>query len=411
MRIENLRSEKSGNRRRVAATVTWEDCDRPAYDLFFETDSSFAEQLTCNPHAFLIGCAIPAMHFGEKRVFIDEKVCPELCNGLTTAMGWMRHWYYTPERQLVRIEAEKQTNLPSPRTQERAGFFFSGGIDSFSTLRSNRINFSPEHPWAIKDGLLVYGLEQDIPEKFEYVKSSLSHAAADAGIALLPVYTNLYQEYRQEDSMKGFTFWYHEFMGAALAAVAHAFSSRFTVMSIASDYDIPNQRPHGSQPLIDPNYSSVDLRILHDGITLSRIEKTKMVADWDVALQHLRVCNQYKQYDSEMLNCGICEKCIRTMLALSACGALERTNAFPVKKVSAGQIYSMSLTRQTYPLYAELISPLRDAGRDDLAGAVEQKLEEFCRLQKRENVKMKIKHIDNKYLGSSLLNFKRKIFH
>lgn len=410
MRIENLRSERNGVRGRVAATVTWEDCDRPPYDLFFETDEQFAEGLTCNPHAFLIACAIPAMHFGEKRVFIDEKVCPELRNGLITAIGWMRHWYYSPERELVKIEAGIQSELPSPRTPERAGLFLSGGIDSIATLRSNRINFPSEHPWSIKDGLLVFGLEQDMPETFEYVKAQLSEVSSDAGVELIPAYTNLYGAYRQEDAKNGHSFWYHEFMGAALAAVAHSFSSRLTVVSVAADYDIPNQKPHGSQPLVDPNYSSVDLRILYDGVSLSRFSKTKLIADWSVALQHLRVCNNYRQYRPEMLNCGACEKCTRTMLALLACGALERTNAFPAKDVTVRQISSISLTKQTYPLYGELIRPLRERGRDDLAKAIEQKIQEFFKFQKREKVKMKIKQIDNKYFGNNLLKIKGRIF-
>ena len=37
MRIENIRREKSGDRARVTATVLWEDCGRPAQDIYFET--------------------------------------------------------------------------------------------------------------------------------------------------------------------------------------------------------------------------------------------------------------------------------------------------------------------------------------------------------------------------------------
>jgi hypothetical protein len=410
VRIEDLRSERKGNRARVTATVTWEDCARENYDLYFETDEAFAKDLTCNPHAFLIACTIPAMHFGEKRIFIDDKVCPELRNGLITAMGWMRHWYYSPERPLVKIEALTQSKPPFPRTPEKAGFFFSGGIDSLATLRSNRINFPSEHPWSIKDGLLVYGLEQDIPEIFEYVKEEVSRIAIDAGITLIPVYTNLYLEYKQEDSINGWSFWYHEFMGAALAAIAHAFSSRLTTVSIAADYDIPNQRPHGSQPLLDPNYSSVDLRILHDGITLSRFEKTRLVADWDIAIQHLRVCNHYKLSRPRRLNCGKCEKCIRTMLALIALGVLDKTDAFPLKDISVKNIDAISLSNSTYPLYKELIIPLRVGGRGDLAEAIEHKLNDFHTLQKMERIKMTIKKMDSAYFGGNLAKFKRRLF-
>jgi hypothetical protein len=37
MRIENIRREQSGDRARVTATVHWEECGRPAQDIYFET--------------------------------------------------------------------------------------------------------------------------------------------------------------------------------------------------------------------------------------------------------------------------------------------------------------------------------------------------------------------------------------
>ena len=54
MRIENLRSEINGDRKRVAATVIWEELDRPLLDLYFETDREFEKDLTINPNSFLV---------------------------------------------------------------------------------------------------------------------------------------------------------------------------------------------------------------------------------------------------------------------------------------------------------------------------------------------------------------------
>ena len=71
VKIENIRSEKKANGAEVAATVTWEDCSRPPQEVYFETDETFADSLSCNPHAFLVGCIIPAMHYGEERIFMD----------------------------------------------------------------------------------------------------------------------------------------------------------------------------------------------------------------------------------------------------------------------------------------------------------------------------------------------------
>jgi hypothetical protein len=188
MKIENLKSDRSGSRARVSATVKWEDCPREDYELYFDTEEAFAEDLTSNPNAFLIAGAIPALHYGEKRVFIDAEVCPDLRDGLNVAMGWLSHWYGQPR---PRLEDKGSILAKRERPAERAGFFFSGGIDSFATLRRNRLTFPPDHPRYIRDGILIFGLEQDIPEIFELVRESLSEAAREVDINLIPVYTNL----------------------------------------------------------------------------------------------------------------------------------------------------------------------------------------------------------------------------
>jgi hypothetical protein len=407
MRIEDLRSEKKGDRARVAATVLWEDCDRPRQEVYFETDEAFSDSLCCNPHAFLIACLIPAMHYGEKRVFIDAEICPELRDGLVTVMSWLRQWYYKADNELVQIDVKVKQNLPDLRKPVRAGLFFSGGIDSFAALRANRLNFPLQHPRSIRDGLLVYGLEQDDPELFELVVNSLSEVARDSGITLIPVYTNLYLNYREEDAAHHFSFWGYEFGGAALAAVAHAFARRFTAVSIAATYHTSYLEPWGSHPLLDPNYSSSDLRILHDGIALSRFDKTKLIAEWDPALKHLRVCNKYKQYRAGMFNCGRCEKCIRTMLTLLALGVLDKTQAFPTNDVSAELVLDKVDIHKEYiflaPIYEALIGPLTARGRHDLAEAIQYVIAHKRQLTWKE----KMLQFDRRYFRGNLLRVKR----
>ena len=312
MKIENLKSEKNGNRTRVSAKVIWEDCERPPQEIYFETIDAFSKDISCNPHAFLVACTMPAMRLGEKRIFIDAEICPELHNGLITAMGLIRNWFdwYKPEFSLVRIEAKHQKNILSPSKTPRAAFLFSGGIDSLSTLRENHLQYAAEHPGYIRDGLLIYGLEVKKPENFEYVLESVSILAKDAGVTLIPVYSNIRDLGPEDEEVFWRDFWIHEFMGATFAAVAHSLSNRISVLSINSCHDIPNLIPYSSHPLLNPNYSSSDLRIKHQGIHLSRFAKTELVSGWDLALKHLRVCNKSENYSSEMLNCGKCEKCV-----------------------------------------------------------------------------------------------------
>lgn len=397
MKIENLRSEKNGSLKRVAATVIWEDCQRPTQEIYFETTEAFAQDLSCNPHAFLVGCIMPAMHHGEARISIDAEICPELRNGLITAMSLMRHWY-GPERQLLQIEA-KTKSVPTLRPLKRAGFFFSGGIDSLTTLRTNRLDFPLEHPGAFKDGLLIYGLEVEKPDVFERAVSSLSAIAKDADIELIPVYTNLRQ------LNQDWNFWAKQFQGAVLSAVAHAFSQRLTTVTIPSSFDIAHLYPYGTHPLLDPNYSSSDLQVRHDSVLLSRTAKTELVADWDVALQNLRVCNRTDLIPSGAINCGQCEKCVRTMIALVALEKLDKTRTFPKTDVSEELIVAKTYIKNppyAMSYYQDLIPPLAAKGRHDLVRGIK-------RMIARYHVQETVKQIDRKLLKGNLLNLYKKV--
>ena len=416
MKIENLRSEKDGNRVRAVATVKWEDSDRSTYELYFETDETFADGLSCNPHAFLVGSIIPALHYGEERVFIDAEICPTLRDGLLTVMNWFRLWYYKPDQRLVRIEARTSSGVRKLSTPQRAGFFFSGGVDSFATLRKNRLDFPISHPWSIKDALLVYGLELDSPLAFQYVLDSLSKVAYKSNISLIPVYTNVYLNYREEDAKDHFSLWLWQFQAAALASIAHAFHRRFDKVYIAADASISTlalrniQQPHpwGTHPLIDYNYSSSDFLIRHDGLTLSRFDKIKMLADWDPALQHLRVCNMYKLYKTETLNCLKCDKCLRTMLALLAMGKLKHTRAFNMDDITLDHFRSkFKPQKTTYHFYQELIQPLTERGRQDLVKSIKNASTKIRLAKIKVLIKNKILMFTDKYTKLNLRQLKK----
>jgi hypothetical protein len=316
-------------------------------------------------------------------------------------MGLIRHWYYQGEdRKPVRIEAKASPVIP-PLSQ-RAGFFFSGGVDSLATLRANRLNYPLTHPGSIKDGLLVYGLEIDDLDNFEQVVSSLSVVAEDADVTLIPVYTNI--RYLDDD----WDFWVDKFEAAVFSAVAHAFTQRLDLAFLASSFDIPNLHPHGSHPLLDPNYSSCDMRIRHDGITLTRFAKMELMADWNAGLQHVRVCNRTERIQSGMLNCGRCEKCVRTMLALLGLGVLHKTHAFPTQDVSEELLLStIQLNKTTFPFYAELLPPLSKRGRQDLVRIIEHYTTIY--LDREPGLRGRIKRFDRKYLNSIFSKYKRSL--
>jgi hypothetical protein len=404
MRIDRLSLDRHNEKPRVSATVVWEDCDRPKQEIYFATEDEFAQHFYPNPDAFLVAAVMPALWHGERRIHVDDEICPELREGLTTAMSMIRSWYGL-ERELVQIEAGTRSSI-APRSQASAGFFFSGGVDSLATLRLNRLSFPTSHPGSIKDGLIVYGLEVNEPSAFQHVLNSLSVIAEDARVALVPVYTN---ERSLDDD---WDFWRDVFQGAVFGALAHAFRHRVASVSIASSYDIPNLNPIGTHPLLDPCFSSYEVRIKHDATAFSRLEKIKLLAAWDVAINNLRVCNKPELYEAGKLNCGKCEKCTRTMLAMLAVGALERSEAFPSVKMSEEFVQeTVDLSRKNYRYYPELVSALEERGRYDLARCIRRKLIQYHRggdwRHKIAQVKRTVFEFDRDHLNGSLRRLKQ----
>ncbi len=373
MRITNLKLENGKKLTRVSAYVNWEDCDQPAREIYIETEKKFAEDISCNPHAFLVGCIIPAMHFGEKRILLEAEICPGLRQGLKTVMALIEYWSEGTYRSL-NIETSISSAVRPSNRQRRAGMFLSGGIDSLATLRVNKMNFPEQHPGYIKDCLLVHGFDiGGVVERgmkyhvFERAKTAMSLVAEDANVTLIPVYTNIRHLCDERD------LWLNKFFGAVLAAVAHTFDKRLSLVYIASSYDIPNLAPCGSHPLLDPEYSSFDLGIKHTDLELSRLDKLNIIANWDVAFQNFRVCLANVK---DRLNCGKCEKCVRTMTELVSIGALHKTGAFVENDVSPELLSGFDITiRHREPFYEAMLPLLKERGRDDLVQTIKGMLE------------------------------------
>ncbi len=373
MKISDFSITQDGNNIQANALVCFEDCDMAAKKIYIRTEKRFAHDFCSNPHAFLVGCLLPALHLGEKRVFLDEEICPLLKESLDIAMAIFEHWT-SGKYQPIKIEA-KTSRVVKPLQKPGTGMFMSGGMDSLAALRLNRLHYPDSHPGYIKDGFFLHGFDiGGVVERgmkyhvFERAKQAIVKITDDAKIELIPVYTNIRHLCDERD------LWLDSFFGAVLASIAHSFSNRMNMVFIGSSYDIKNLHPCGSHPLLDPEYSSYDMRIRHRDYELSRLEKIKIVSKWDVAFQNFRVCLANVP---DQLNCGKCEKCVRTMAELTALGLLHKTKAFVEDEISPDQISRFDITiRVRPPFYRPLIPLLKRMGRDDLALAIEKQLKD-----------------------------------
>ena len=407
MKIENFNKTTTSDRARVSATLIWEDCNRPAQEVYFETTAEFADDLYVNPNSWLLCSALAAMRYGEKRIAIDAPISAEIKDGLVNAMKCLIDWH-GGDRRVISIEAPIETEVLFPNKSPRAGALFSGGIDALAMVRDNQLNFPSGHSRRVQDGILVYGVlegENERDPSFQNVVNAVTTMAHDAGIELIQVYTNAYAHFRDLDP--DFSFWRFEYHGSFLAAIAHAFAPRLSVASIASTYDFANLEPWGSHPLLDPLYGTTNLQIRHENAALSRLEKTKLVGEWDVALKQLRVCNEKASYQEGNYNCGNCEKCVRTMTAFLSLGMLDRITTFKEKNVTKEKLVNTCYLSDSYEVncYRELIEPLENIGRHDLVEGIAQ----IIRRYHEQDLKGMIKRLDRIFFDGSLTSLGKKL--
>jgi len=199
---------------------------------------------------------------------------------------------------------------------------------------------------------------------------------------------------------------------------------------IASTLSVPDLGPIGSHPLLDPNYSSAAVRILHDGSRLSRLEKVGLIAEWDEALHTLRSCfNAFRP--PEALNCGMCEKCLRTMTELYVCGKLRQCPTYLLDDISPDLLRTLKVVLPAEPgaprdfllqhaylmlgaanvyNWRELLPPLREIGRHDLVAVIAAKLAEYVQYRARveeRDWRGVVKRLDRQYLGGRLVQLCR----
>jgi hypothetical protein len=162
----------------------------------------------------------------------------------------------------------------------------------------------------------------------------------------------------------------------------------------------------GSHPLLDPNYSAATLRIRHDGITMSRLDKLRLISGWAMGLQRLRVCNRSEDYRERSINCGQCEKCVRTMLGLAALGVLDQTSAFLATDLTPEVVLAKAHIHSPYmeACYREMVAPLAAHQRQDLATSVEGVLE---RARGETGFQGSLRRLDRTVLGGRLRLAKR----
>lgn len=299
-----LRPASPATRVEIPFRVGWQ-----RYNIFFECNQPV---LRLTPEAGLAAAYLPALVNGSA-LHIKDPISPQLAANLPNIEALYRQWF--PALQASQVIARPGNPAPGEPAR-RVGVFFSGGVDSFYTLL--------KHREEITDLVFVHGFDiwwgdQASPLSRQSVKM-VERVAAEFGKNALIIRTNL------REMLDPYLDWGDMAHGPAMFCVAHLLSGVLGRVYIASSFfAAPDDKYWGSHPALDPLWGSEGLSIVHDGLEHIRFGKLQVIADEKVVQQNLRVCweNQGGAY-----NCCRCEKCIRTMVCLTALGRLQAFKTF-----------------------------------------------------------------------------------
>lgn len=309
--------------------------------------------------ALLTTSLLPAMRVGEP-VVCAQPVSPRLLAAVDRAQDVICNW---EERypgwgiyQRVVVDAAPRADAPLPPGRGTAAFFTAGADSFYTALR---------HRDEIDALVFVSGFDVALDDEAlgARVTDGVRHAAAELGLPLVEVRTDV------RAFADPFSRWDH-YHGAALAAVAHLLAPHFSRVYVPATQTYAFLAPLGSHPLLDPLWSSEDVELVHDGLEASRLDKLAVVASEPAARHWLRVCWENR---NGAYNCGRCEKCLRTMVALDALGELDAFTRVP-HRISTLDIERVKLPDLTQT-WAESLARLERSGHDPrVARAVRRRL-------------------------------------
>lgn len=373
MRVHGISCLDETAQRRLRARVEFEDGPGGEHELEFLIDDT--DLPAARPGDVLATACFPlAILHGERRILIDAEVSPRLCDGLAEIHALWHRWALAgaamPRIEALRPTAAGRLAMVGPRQ----ACFLSGGVDSLHMLWRNRRDHEAGEPGRFTHAYFVHGF--DIGKKagrpqmarFAIAREALLTIADECDMRLTTATSNLRRIPVQRN------FWLYQQHGAALASIAHLASTGNLCVSLAATQDVRNLQPNGSHPLVDPHYSSEEVGIRHWGLRFSRLDKLRQLKEWPSAFRYLRVCPAL----AEELNCGRCEKCVRTRLELLAIG-IEETPALGASLVPPEEIAAAVLIESPFQAacYRDLLEPLAARGHRPIVATIKGALGRF----------------------------------
>lgn len=380
MKIDELELVVDPQWQTLSARVNWENSQHAPQRIYFRAPSSSLSMVKhINP--FIIAAAVPAMAAGETRIATDYPVDPILIEGLPSALAIIQYWCRDIAAGWTLPDIAAPIQALNAAQGRQTASFYSGGVDATFTMLRNHDLIPYGNAGRIQYAFIVYGLDLgftvDLDER-QAIETFLSNAAPDLKARdVIPVYIE--SNLRQLDPRKGF--WGRAFNGFALSALAQLFPESIDQVLIGTTGERLSdsvQLPWGSHPILHGylNSSAVHSRSPH--VEYSRLQRLKLITCDSKARKNLRVC--FKSNAKE-LNCGVCEKCVRTRLGLLLTNS-DPNQGFGGPPLSPELIATYDISSPTGMMeHEELFEGLKLQGHWQLATAEEALLKRYRRFE------------------------------
>ena len=329
-----------------------------------DVEEPFAAEVPDRLDAWLLWC-LPHAFETQQELILEGRVDPELLRNAQELMEIWSRW--RPDRRPIRVRAEP-ADLPTAGhpAPTRTGLFFTGGVDSFFTLFHHDETGRGHPEWRqrpVDDLVYVWGFDIPLAQRdaCERKQAILGRIAAEAGKNLVTVVTNLRETGIRQP-------WGAVMHGPALGGIGLLLGDRWKTVLLSSWFCHEDTDPWGSTGITDPLLSTAATRTRPYGAGHDRFEKLAFLARYPLALETLHVCWEERSEG----NCGRCEKCYRTLLALDVLGIRDRATSFPPGPLDLGRLAEVW---KDQPLFVRMYGQLRGhaarAGRADIVAAID----------------------------------------
>ena len=276
------------------------------YPIYFQTQDA---QLEPNMEAFLALALLPAMKKRTGVIEVDGIISQHFLRGTERFQQVFRSW----KPNYGHIEFRNVQVLPRSRSQGgKRGVFFSGGLDSYYSFLAHLEEISA---FIHLDGF-------DIPLREQSMRKRMAENCRYIGQQFRKQAIILETNARQY--IESFVTWSFSH-GSVIGSAGQLFMPEFERLYIAGAGLPADRDPFGSHPDLDPNWSTEILEFIHEQ-HVDKIDKCRLIGQYEVALKTLHVCLRFPE---KGLNCGECEKCLRSHVYLQVAGVAEDCTAFP----------------------------------------------------------------------------------